>query len=400
MDFPAYTERPPFTVEINNTSFHALNTTNVDCYMLSYMDSHSLPYDGDRKLSLNALLDDLNFPDLPMNFVNDSFEVILTEVNKVLKEEFYLDIEITVDGSNDHYLIIEDKNSRLKKGTNLDLYFNEAKLTIISLLIKLSVVELTGNSTHDKILILDDVISSMDMANRAFFTHYIIKHFSKYQKIILTHNASYYNLFRSAITLHEKDKWLEHSLFVVGDSINLASSSVLKNSDAKKLKDDYLNGRMTANDIANKIRQCLEAQIHELALWLHMESVDQSGRIINNLLSGTKKVYLKVDRKKTFLSEDLNNDLQNILNDGTKTDTEKVADCISKFSEFDCKNELTKLIPIIKEVRLYEKLVLHQLSHGRTGLPSFSPLEIEKSIDLLVFLSSSLADISKNIYEA
>ncbi len=173
----AYTERPPFTVEINNTSFHALNTTNVDCYMSSYMDSHSLPYDGDRKLSLNALLDDLNFPDLPMNFVNDSFEVILTEVNKVLKEEFYLDIEITVDGSNDHYLIIEDKNSRLKKGTNLDLYFNEAKLTIISLLIKLSVVELTGNSTHDKILILDDVISSMDMANRAFFTHYIIKHF-------------------------------------------------------------------------------------------------------------------------------------------------------------------------------------------------------------------------------
>lgn len=396
----AYTERPPFIVTINNTNYDSLCTSNVDCYMLSYVDSHKFPFDQDGKLSLNALLDGLNFPDFPIDFVRDSFEVILSEVNSVLKKEFYLDIDITVDGSNDHNLIIEDKHSKLKKGTHLDLYFNEAKLTIISLLIKLSTVELTGDHTHDKLLILDDVISSMDMANRAFFTHYILKHFSKYQKIILTHNASYYNLFRSAITLYDKDKWLEHSLLVVSDSINIASSSVLKNSDAKKLKDDYINGRITANDIANKIRQCLEAQIHDLALWLHMESVDQSGRIINNLLSGTKKVYLKVDRKKIFLSEDLNNDLQIILNDGTKTDAEKVANCLSKIREYDCKNELTNLIPIIKEVRLYEKLVLHQLSHGRTGLPSFSTLEIEKSIDLLVFLSNSLADISKNIHEA
>ena len=396
----AYAERPPFIVAINNTNYDALNTSNVDCFMLSYFDSHNFPFDKDGKLSLNAMLDGLNFPDLPTNFVKDSFEVILTEVNKVLKDEFCLDIKLTVDGTNDYNIIIEDIHSGIKKSTNLDLYFNEAKLTIISLLIKLSVVELIGTTGHDKLLILDDVISSMDMANRAFFTHYIINHFSKYQKIVLTHNASYYNLFRSAILIHEKNKWLEHSLFAIGDSLNIAASSLLKSREANDLMDDYTNNRITPTDIANRIRQCLEAQIHELALWLHMESVDQSGRIINNLLSGTKKVYLRVSGKKIFLSEDLNHDLQNILNDGSKTDAQKVAGCINKFGEYDCTNELTKLIPIIKEVRLYEKLVLHQLSHGRTGLPSFSPVEIKKCLDLLVFLSNSLADISKNIYEA
>ncbi|WP_305156560.1 AAA family ATPase [uncultured Muribaculum sp.] len=396
----AYAETPPFIVEINNTTYNTLNTSNVDCYMLSYVDSHYFPFDQDGKLSLNAMLWGLNFPDIPTDFVKDSFEVILAEVNSVLKKEFYLNINITVDGTNDYNIIIEDRHSGLKKSTNIDQYFNEAKLTIINLLIKLSAVELLGDHSHEKLLILDDVISSMDMANRTFFTHYILTHFYKYQKIILTHNASYYNLFQSAIILHEKNKWIQHSLLVVGDSINIASSSVLKSRDAKTLNDHYITGRIASNDIANKIRQCLETQIHELALWLHMESVDQSGRIINNLLSGTKKVYLKVDGKKVLLSEDLNYDLQNILNDGTKTDSGKVTDCLNKIREYDCTNELTKLIPIIKEVRLYEKLVLHQLSHGRTGLPSFSNSEIKKSLDLLIFLSNSLADISKNIYEA
>ncbi|MDE6696503.1 MAG: AAA family ATPase, partial [Muribaculaceae bacterium] len=71
----AYTQILPFTVEINNTPYDTLNTSNVDCFMLSYKDCHRFPYDNDGKLSLKALLDNLYFPDFPADFATESYDV-------------------------------------------------------------------------------------------------------------------------------------------------------------------------------------------------------------------------------------------------------------------------------------------------------------------------------------
>lgn len=352
------------------------------------------------KMSIVSLLDNLDYPDIPAEFVKDHAELIIDEVNKSLKNDFCEDIELSLDGSKDYRIIIEDKTTGLKRSKDLLMFFNEAKLTIIILLIKLSAIELLGDSGHKKVLVLDDIISSMDAANRAFFTNHIFNHFVKYQKIILTHNASYYNLFREAAYIKERGLWTELLMIIIGDTIVLRDSSNLRGRDAASLARDYSSGHISLADIPNKMRQLFELQIHQLALWLHLESVDQSGAVIRNLLSPNKKVYLKVDRRNIYHAEDLVKEVADILSDATKTDNDKVRDCNAKIAEYDCKNELTKLIPIISEVRLYQKLILHQLSHGRSGLPTFSSLEVEKCLDLLQSLDKSLADVSKNIYEA
>ena len=41
------------------------------------------------------------------------------------------------------------------------------------------------------------------------------------------------------------------------------------------------------------------------------------------------------------------------------------------------------MIPIIRQFREYEKLVIHELSHGYSGMPPFNQKEVEASLVLL-----------------
>ena len=51
--------------------------------------------------------------------------------------------------------------------------------------------------------------------------------------------------------------------------------------------------------------------------------------------------------------------------------------------KYKANNYYSKLLDIVDNVKLYQKVVLHQSSHGHVGAPTFSDKEITATISLL-----------------
>jgi len=91
---------------------------------------------------------------------------------------------------------------------DLTLNFNESKIKILSLALVFAIIQLNReeNISEDnddlKLLVLDDFLSSLDMGNRLYIMEYIFNNFSDYQKIILTHNSSFFSIIKRLIHVH------------------------------------------------------------------------------------------------------------------------------------------------------------------------------------------------------
>lgn len=90
-------------------------------------------------------------------------------------------------------------------------FLNEAKLTAIALSIRFAMLDqkLSGAAAADtpKFLILDDVLISLDMSNREIVLDIILKEFTDYQLIILTHDRNFFELLRHRIKRFNQDNW-------------------------------------------------------------------------------------------------------------------------------------------------------------------------------------------------
>jgi ABC-type lipoprotein export system ATPase subunit len=75
-------------------------------------------------------------------------------------------------------------------------YFNEAKLTAIALSVRLAITEIKLKDSPLKLLVLDDLLISLDMSNRDKVLDILLNDtvLSEYQKIILTHDRSFFEM--------------------------------------------------------------------------------------------------------------------------------------------------------------------------------------------------------------
>jgi ABC-type dipeptide/oligopeptide/nickel transport system ATPase subunit len=85
-------------------------------------------------------------------------------------------------------------------------FLNEAQLTRIALGIRIGALRTSRiQSTEFKLLILDDMLISLDLSNRMEVIKIILNHnnkaslkfFDSFQKIILTHDKGFYNILKN-----------------------------------------------------------------------------------------------------------------------------------------------------------------------------------------------------------
>lgn len=164
---------------------------------------------------------------------NKYFKIILDKkiprdkINSILKDNFKENISISFDfegarlDDSDILKFIEP-NIKIKindedyKG-KLYHHFNEAKLKLISVAIYFAIAKQYENSKPGglKLLVLDDFLSSLDMANRKYIMQYILDEFKDYQKIILTHNLHFFNLIVKLLKLNNTESdWECKKLFI------------------------------------------------------------------------------------------------------------------------------------------------------------------------------------------
>lgn len=109
-----------------------------------------------------------------------------------------------------HSLLDEEKSKVLKPHT----FLNEAKLTAIALSIRLAMLdEKLISSDAGKMLVLDDLLVSLDMSNRDAVLDIILKKTDKYQLIILTHDRAFYNIAKLRIENSDSSFWVFKEMY-------------------------------------------------------------------------------------------------------------------------------------------------------------------------------------------
>jgi energy-coupling factor transporter ATP-binding protein EcfA2 len=93
-------------------------------------------------------------------------------------------------------------------------FLNEAKLSAIGLVIYLAglLISVPAASTYPKLLVLDDVLVGLDMANRLPALKLLEKYFSDWQIILLTFDRAWYEIAKQQLG---NPKWRYYELFAI-----------------------------------------------------------------------------------------------------------------------------------------------------------------------------------------
>lgn len=365
----------PFCLEINNTDYKLFDTNNYQVFMIS-PEILSIG----TTISLKDILESLWFKidgDVDV-IMNEWHEIIALEVTQQMLNLFREDIEITFDATDDFKCIVSDLQKNLYRRDDLNSSFNEAKLHLIKLLIIFNIVKISSKIAPDikKILVLDDFITSLDVANRTFLIRYIMDEFQEFQKIILTHNVSFYNLTKYAICQisKESEKWSWLNLYIMGNLAHISQQSSEKTVDA--IRKEYEGPNPDIEQTGNLIRKKFEVLLYELSKLLQIGTFEESSKIIE-LLSRNEPIYFNQAGKNV---NDLVKDIEITLN--SPYDVNLKQRLLTKIADYR-KTDFANLKTIIRDLTLYQKVSMHPMSHGTIGLTSFTHKEIKESLILL-----------------
>ncbi|DAB29558.1 MAG TPA: hypothetical protein CFH84_08795 [Sulfurimonas sp. UBA12504] len=380
-----------FAIQINSQNYNSFNTNNYNVYMLNLDDVAF-----DRTLKLSTLLEKVffNFP----KSICYGYKDIEQKANTFL-ESCLEDIRIEIDSSDDYSIKIENTQRNIAKTKELTKYFNEARLNLVIFALLFSAIEVSKNDTKKNILIFDDFITSLDMANRTFLMKHILETFKDFHIVVFTHNVYFYNLImylvNDKICTTDK-KWQFANLYEIGNEHKIYMNNVYIEVDKlqKEYADEVKKTSPNFTEIGNKLRQKFERLLYEFSKILSVGGVEESNKILEALLDD-KNIYLLKhengsgkDKKVTYKnSNNLVNDLELI--------TTNLTDVQAKINEYkiDTLNEIKK---ILKTLKLYRKVSMHSLSHGQTGQHNWSDKEIKQTLILLKKLETNINNLTNS----
>ncbi|WP_419782638.1 AAA family ATPase [Malaciobacter marinus] len=130
-------------------------------------------------------------------FTYDKIKELLWEEDKDSIRHSLLQIKLMVE-------VYDEAVPKWREIHRVQSFLNEAQLTRIAISIRVGALRARVQGTDFKVLVLDDMLNSLDMANRVDVmriilnkdNHQGLKYFDDFQKIILTHDKGFYELLK------------------------------------------------------------------------------------------------------------------------------------------------------------------------------------------------------------
>lgn len=256
---------------------------------------------------------------------------------------------------------------------------------------------LMSDGKKNNILVLDDIITSLDATNRAFVLRFLfdsVKKQESLQLFLLTHNVSFYNLIKYYINNYlaegEWNNWIFYNLYNFGEQHKIYSQDV---DTSEKIKTDFNKSNESIDIIGNRIRRLFEIRVHELAKIIISGGLEECKYILDRIVRGDP-VYYK-DEKDVY-------DLVKVIEDKAKVTVftrEKLSkEILTTIEEYKSDQTLTNIKEILKHMTLFQKISLHPTSHGTLDLTPVSAKEIKESIQLLEKMEKCLNSLrDKNV---
>lgn len=381
---PTGTPSIDFTLQINSTDFKVFSPANYQCFMVSYSD---MRYDG--TINLSALLKKafLTCGDID-TFVSSKMTDIINAVNNSLENEFMEDAVIGQENVN-HDIFIRNTTGSLKESDGFNKVFNEAKINLVIILLLFhSILQMLEPepSTKHKILVVDDIITSLDASNRKYLIEFLLKKFSSFQIVIFTHNIGFNNLVcKSVKQIGDIDKWIFQNVYITNRGPHQYFFDEF--GRAQDILDQFNIGMLQPNTVGNELRKRFEADVYELAKLIQLGEVHQATLLVSRMVNPSKPIYVNRTGDKLLVAEDLVKAISGIAN-SLDPDSDKVQKIKDEIDKYASDTDLAKMMDVIKEMHFYERIVIHQLSHGSSPMPNFNQKEVEDAIKMIVTLEN------------
>ncbi len=372
-------------------------TGEEQVFLISYSDLHP-QNESEDYICIRKMLEKACFRyEVSMDnwFDADAEQEIVNNTNQILEDVFYLNgVILKVSQTGDDICTLEKKKQIQSKKESLSRYFNEAVLHLVRFVVMMESVSILRNKNKNALVILDDCFNSLDAANRTFVMRYFLKITEGMQKIVLTHNLSYYNLMSHILTTeYEGEQWLKKILCLVDGNYTLKEEDIVGGVDdiiAKRQAGQYAN----STQLGNAIRQEFEVLIYRLSMLCNIGSMAESRHLLDVMCSPNSSVYFSADSNmKGKTADTLVDEIYSNVTNGNYTNLQKRLK--EKIEQFKANDILKPLIPTLVELRLLQKVALHQASHGHVGLPPIQSKEYDVSLALLKKIEATICSIKR-----
>lgn len=193
-------------------------------------------------------------------------EAYFSKFKTILKDEIFDDINHFLNFFDHNIKITDIKFDAFNKKTTLDIeifdkpieryqhFLNEARLSALAISVYFSIIKKQFSYLGDnelKILILDDLLISLDMNNRLYLIDILKSDFHDFQIFFFTHDKGLFEVFK------DKMEWAAYEIYAdLSDSgyeipFLKASNSLLEQAKLQKHLHNY-------DCSANLLRQCTE----------------------------------------------------------------------------------------------------------------------------------------------
>ena len=388
IDYKNKTSSNPSEITINGDPIETFDTSNYHAYMIDGSDL-AVNKQIDVKVLLKSMY--LARHDIDIEVTEEFRDTIVDETNRVLKELFFEEVVVDVSQNGPFLLRIHDDNKNLHSDDDLKELFNEAKLHLIVLVLALSSISLMAPTQpgQKKILVLDDFITSLDTANRSFLYEYLTKCFKSFQIIIFTHNTSFYNLCDHFLNESpQEDKlWLRQGVFEYNRKHYVYSK---RNGETlKNLELELTAHPERVRDIGNEVRSYFEVLLHQLSLMLMAGAKEETTYIIKEISEKSNDRIFHIDEHGISDLRSLFEKINSIMRNAPEEEQwDKIKIAINNFNSTS--DSADKLSENVRAMTIYQKVALHQSSHGHEGLPDLSAKEIKASIKVLKKIENTI----------
>ena len=381
-------EARPLSIRIDNESYsnHDANDSNI------FLVSYSLLSNSD-EITIKALTENTYFtqgegirPEEEPTFYN----MIVESVNDDLQEYFYFDgVKLNLLDASTGRCSLSNENIQEGKSERLNSYFNESILHVVRFVVLIECMKYFQKAGLPTLVLFDDCFNSLDAPNRTFMIKFMLSKLEDAQKIVLTHNTGFYNLFCYIYSnfSDEPEKWIRYRLFKYDDKHYFLDGH---EKTTKEIKESLDN--IPANEIGNELRQRFEVLVYELSRLNNIGELQETRTLLDRLCKKDVPAYLYVENGKCKTVYDLVGEIySNVTNGNSYKLAERLKDKIDSYSN---NAFLYKIEPWLVDLRLMQKVALHQASHGHEHINPSEPAEITYTLALLEELERALNSVT------
>lgn len=379
-----------FQFEINDSDYTSAPRNDLQVSMID-----TKPFFDCERLSMKGLLEKMWLgltPSKLARLIDDDgqFALIQDYLNRVVKEDFLENIDLSISREAPYLITLKDPTRNLTLDDNLTSFFNESKLHIVvmavfSLLVDFNVEKTNEGVNKKQLVVIDDVISSLDTANRMLYVQFLIKAFvnTGYQLVVLTHNVGFMNIFsyvKNNFPKFEKARgWHQYNLYEInGCSRCYPVNPGLNLKELTERINKLADSDTIPDSLGNDIRRQTESLIHQYAEIIALGVKEEVKDIIGCL--SDREIYFNPantgkDKFAGGLIREISGLLDNVPDNLIKS---RIREKIDAYKYND--KEITG---IIHKLQLCRKVVLHPMSHIADEAVNYTVKELKYSCALL-----------------